>query len=45
MVFTNFLDKQNTPVILDSEPKINQQQIKKEKEKLSKVNDSTSIAK
>lgn len=46
MVFTNFVEKQNIPVILDNESKNNQQQNKKEKEKFLKVNSqSTSKAK
>lgn len=43
MGFTNFIDKQNIPVILDSESKNNLQQNKKEKEKLPKVNYQTTL--
>lgn len=43
MIFTNFVDKETIPVILDSESKNNEQQNKKEKEKLLKVNSQSTF--
>lgn len=42
MIFTNVVDKETIPVILDSESKNNEQN-KKEKEKLLKVNSQSTF--